>query len=290
MDKVLNILYNIDNKIKKRGIIMNITITQYPYKNFTKKFFLSPVGFWQAQDKVTGDVAPASIESEEFRNFKRRPEYAIGLSVQEIKTNFNVYSNEDVFDILFTGVALLRAAANLEDPDEAMIKIQEKLEQLHKSDFYTCPASTIYHEAEEGGLLLHTLNVYENIIELKKLKKFGFVSYDSAVVVALMHDLCKCGLYQKYLRNVKNDDGKWEQVEAFKIVDDPRAALGHGIESAYRASKYFNLSRDEFSAIRWHMGLWYCSPNEYNDLQHSNEQIPLVHLLQFADQLAITKY
>ena len=35
------------------------------------------------------------------------------------------------------------------------------LEFLERSDFFTAPASTRYHGAYEGGLLRHSLNVYE---------------------------------------------------------------------------------------------------------------------------------
>ena len=35
------------------------------------------------------------------------------------------------------------------------------LEFLEKSDFYTAPASTRYHGNYEGGLLEHSMKVYE---------------------------------------------------------------------------------------------------------------------------------
>ena len=38
------------------------------------------------------------------------------------------------------------------------------IEFIRKSDFYTAPASTKYHSCHEGGLLEHTLNVYNCLI------------------------------------------------------------------------------------------------------------------------------
>lgn len=35
---------------------------------------------------------------------------------------------------------------------------------IRKSDFYTAPASTRFHLSCEGGLLQHSLNVYEALI------------------------------------------------------------------------------------------------------------------------------
>lgn len=38
------------------------------------------------------------------------------------------------------------------------------LEWLKKSDFFTAPASTKFHRAHKGGLLEHSLNVYDCLI------------------------------------------------------------------------------------------------------------------------------
>ena len=93
-----------------------------------------------------------------------------------------------------------------------------------------------------------------------------------------------------YMRNVKNDEtGIWEKVPSYKRID-ASIPLGHGAQSMFMASRLFKLTADESLAIRWHMGVWNVSSNEYNDLQQANENYPLVHLLQFADQLSIVNY
>lgn len=43
-------------------------------------------------------------------------------------------------------------------------------------------------------------------------------------------------------------------------------------------------------AIRWHMGRWNVVDSEVNDLQTANENYPMVHMIQFADQLSIVNY
>ena len=40
------------------------------------------------------------------------------------------------------------------------------LKMLDRTDFYTAPASVKYHCNFEGGLLQHTLNVYDSLIRL----------------------------------------------------------------------------------------------------------------------------
>ena len=58
----------------------------------------------------------------------------------------------------------------------------------------------------------------------------------------------------------------------------------------FLASKCFKLSVSESLAIRWHMGFCRVADSDMNELQLANETHPLVHLLQFADQLAIVQY
>ena len=42
---------------------------------------------------------------------------------------------------------------------------KELLDWLRKTDFFTAPASTKYHCACEGGLVQHSVNVYEVLRE-----------------------------------------------------------------------------------------------------------------------------
>ena len=38
---------------------------------------------------------------------------------------------------------------------------------MNGSDFFTAPASTRYHGAYEGGLLEHSLNVYDCLVDIQ---------------------------------------------------------------------------------------------------------------------------
>ena len=46
--------------------------------------------------------------------------------------------------------------------------IQKLVNYINKTDFYKAPASTRFHLACEGGLLQHSLNVYDCLTEKKK--------------------------------------------------------------------------------------------------------------------------
>ena len=225
----------------------------------------------------------------EFEKFRSSPEFLVG---KQLQGNVSFESAVDFYETVLAGVLMLRACVYMSDrnPDRVISNVQKILDWIRSTDFYYAPSSTRFHDAYEHGLLYHTIQVVNNITDLIKIPKFKSVDMCSAILVALVHDWCKIGLYESYKRNVKDENtGVWNQVDAYRRKD-ASMPFGHGVQSLYIANKMFDLSLDEALAIRWHMGVWNVCDMEQNDLQQANEQYPLVHLLQFADQLAITKY
>lgn len=128
---------------------------------------------------------------------------------------------------------------------------QEFLDWLLKTDFFTAPASTKYHGACEGGLLLHSLNVYKTLRE--RYFEEGKDSEESFAICALLHDLCKARFYKVSTRNVKNDvTGQWEKVPYYTVED--AFPYGHGEKSVFLIERFMRLKTSEAMAIRWHMG------------------------------------
>ena len=162
------------------------------------------------------------------------------------------------------------------------------LEFLEKSDFFTAPASTRFHGAYEGGLLRHSLNVYECLtayLERERVKeqyKLN-VSDETAAVVALLHDLCKVNFYTISYRNSKNEKtGQWEKMPYYSINDT--LPYGHGEKSVYMISGFMRLSREEAMAIRWHMG--FSGIEDKNTIGAALEKYPLAFALSVADMEA----
>ena len=93
----------------------------------------------------------------------------------------------------------------------------------NKSDFFTAPASTRYHNAFEGGLLRHSLNVYHCLcayLERERVKQEYHLaaSPETVAIVALLHDVCKVNFYRVGWRNVKNEQtGQWEKQPRYEI-------------------------------------------------------------------------
>lgn len=195
------------------------------------------------------------------------------------------------YELKLQAVFEMKAAKMPASSEEVMKRrFSRCVEWLRSTDFYRCPASTRYHESHPFGLLQHSLKVFNKTLELLRLPSFADVDISSAVLCSLTHDWCKIGNYEEYMRNVKNEQtGKWEQVPSYRL-NMTSLTLGHGVTSMFLVSRFLNLTPEEAAAIRWHMGHWRVIPSEESELQRCNEIYPLVHLVQFADQLAITEY
>ncbi|MEG2393975.1 MAG: hydrolase [Ruthenibacterium sp.] len=127
---------------------------------------------------------------------------------------------------------------------------QQLLDWLGTTDFYTAPASTRFHGACESGLVMHSLNVY-NVLMQRYFEDTD--NRESFTICALLHDLCKANYYKSGFRNVKNDvTGQWEKVPTFHVQD--QFPFGHGEKSVYLIERFLRLKPAEAVAIRWHMG------------------------------------
>ena len=152
------------------------------------------------------------------------------------------------------------------------------------SDFFSAPASTRYHNAWEGGLCAHSLNVYEclrDYLNRDKVKKeFGLLySPESFAIVALLHDLCKVNIYKVSTRNVKDEFGRWKTVPYYEF--DDQLPYGHGEKSVYMISAYMKLTREEAFAIRYHMG--FSEEGNARNVGAAFEKFPLALALSIAD-------
>jgi len=163
--------------------------------------------------------------------------------------------------------------------------VNDLINWLLKEDFFTAPASTKYHGSHEGGLLEHSLNVYNCLkksIEINGLQ--DTYNDESIAIAALFHDLCKINLYVKGTRNVK-ENGQWIQKEIYE--HDERFPCGHGEKSVIILQNFIRLTADEILSIRAHMGGFDSSvrAGEYF-IGKIFERCKLALLLHFADMEA----
>ena len=125
------------------------------------------------------------------------------------------------------------------------------LKWLEGTDFFTAPASTKFHGACECGLVMHSINVYNAMMQHFFTEEED--NPETFAVCALLHDVCKANFYKVSTRNVKNDaTGQWEKVPFYQVAD--QLPYGHGEKSVYLIEHFMRLKTDEAIAIRWHMG------------------------------------
>ncbi|MBO7401187.1 MAG: HD domain-containing protein [Clostridia bacterium] len=153
------------------------------------------------------------------------------------------------------------------------------------SDFFTAPASTKFHNSVPGGLLKHSLNVYDCLVSYYKSERrtelFGLedVPDETLAVVALLHDLCKVNVYRETMRNVKDANGVWKQVPYYEFKDE--LPYGHGEKSVYIITGFMRLSREEAFAIRYHMG--FSNEDDARNVGAAFEMFPLALAVSIAD-------
>lgn len=163
------------------------------------------------------------------------------------------------------------------------------LDWLESTDFFDAPASTRYHLSRPGGLVEHSVHVYERLSALKEME-FEFhsnmsFSTETIAICGLLHDICKADYYSMEVRNRKNDHGKWEQYPFYVVKD--QLPYGHGEKSVYIISGFMKLSREEAMAIRWHMGGFdEAAKGGSSTLGAAFNQFPLALLLHLADMQA----
>jgi len=174
--------------------------------------------------------------------------------------------------------------------DEDETKVSAFISWLRaKTDFFIAPASTKYHCSVSGGLVEHTLNVYDALCKLvKDFDQEGTISERSILRAALLHDISKVNYYEKYFRNVKNDKTqKWEQIEDYRVYEPAKRFIfgSHEQNSEYIASKFFDLTTEESVAIlNHHGGLGFDSSKA--DVSPIYNKYTLACLLHLADMIA----
>lgn len=155
------------------------------------------------------------------------------------------------------------------------------------SDFFTAPASTRFHNSCEGGLLAHSLNVYDclvDYVERERVRDIFGMEYtrETLALTALFHDLCKVNTYKVSSRNVKDEKGVWHAVPYYEF--DDRLPYGHGEKSVYMLSGYMRLTREEAFAIRYHIG--FAGSEDNRNVSNVFGMFPLALALYIADMEA----
>ena len=148
------------------------------------------------------------------------------------------------------------------------------------------------HYAYPGGLLDHSLNVYDAAMNTREWvvrerpDLESLLPSDSIAIAALLHDVCKADFYELVRKKKRNEIGTYEEVETYEIHDE-HFPVGHGEKSVILLLQSgLDLSDDEIYAIRWHMGPWNLSRDDERFYRQAGKLTPLQSLIHSADTIA----
>lgn len=164
------------------------------------------------------------------------------------------------------------------------------IEWLEINDFFTAPCSTQYHLCREGGLLEHSLNVFDVMDKLARTmvgEKEHDEMINSIIICSLLHDVGKVGQFGKplyvenYLAKPDKDGNPVRSTAKPYITNAELLNVPHEIRSLSIIDRHIDLTEQEQFAILYHNGM-------YGDLKYqlSGKETPLYMLLHFADMWA----
>ena len=173
--------------------------------------------------------------------------------------------------------------------------IEYVIEDLETYGFFEAPASVRNHLNTPGGLVEHSLNVYDAAVMLREgiIKRRPDMEkalpMDALTLASLLHDVCKANIYRLVTRKRKNEIGMWEEVQEYE-VNYSQLPIGHGEKSVVMLLRMgLDLEDDEICAIRWHLGPWAVDTSSIEQDKSYRQSIansPLLPLIHTADTSA----
>lgn len=173
------------------------------------------------------------------------------------------------------------------------------IKQLNGSDFFIAPASAKHHGAYKGGLCEHSLQVYDNLVELvNKFYPNKEINPETLIIVALFHDFSKMNFYTEEIKNKKvysengskkDSMGKYDWVSytgyGYRELKDRFLIGNHEENSAYMINSFLPLSAEEYASIIHHHGSVGFDSTKQNPADFW-EKYPLSLLLYQADTIS----
>lgn len=166
-----------------------------------------------------------------------------------------------------------------EEIKQALLSVKRKgmkelVDFLEKTDYYIAPASSKYHLSEPFGLMIHQYSVYNILLEKNKMFNLR-INQDTIILTALLHDICKVGLYRK--------------VADQYITNKEVSKRGHGKLSLERIKRFITLTPEEEAIIKYHMGTFaiigvgYLEEYTAQEMHEAIKKFPTVQIFASCD-------
>jgi hypothetical protein len=170
------------------------------------------------------------------------------ISIEKIEENYNKFLT--IINVL---------------PEERKIPILNMLEVIGER-LAICPGSSKveYHACYPGGLVEHSIRVFQFAHSLEKLYKFGNIPRDSIIICSLFHDLGKLG-------DVDNEfyvptTERW-QIEKGHLYEYNKKItyMNTSLRSLFLLHHFgIKLTQDEYLAIYLHDGQYIDKNKDYS--------------------------
>jgi len=157
--------------------------------------------------------------------------------------------------------------------------IESLITELENGGFYTAPASSRNHLCNEGGLLEHSLDVYD--VALEMISEMDIINAQSVdlIIACLLHDVGKMGAFGEpnYIPNIL----KSGNVSTSKPWVTTKLGLQHQDISIMTVNKHIELTQEQAIAIKYHNGLYTADGRDIK-----GNETPLYLIVHFADMWA----
>lgn len=153
--------------------------------------------------------------------------------------------------------------------------VGELFNYIEDRGFTELPASLNHHLNYQGGLLIHSVNVTDALIDMTEKLGLTWMRPESPIIVGLFHDLCKLEFYKM---SPEND-------RYFIHNDNPELDFGgHGMLSVVIAQQHIKLTEEEMYCIRFHMGAY--EQKDWSKFDAAIRNYPNVLYTHTADMIA----
>jgi 23S rRNA maturation-related 3'-5' exoribonuclease YhaM len=163
--------------------------------------------------------------------------------------------------------------------------MNDLINHLTINGFYKAPCSASFHLSCEGGLLLHSISVYEIANKIYQALELQ-IPYDSVVLTSLLHDCGKLGNWGKPLYEPNYlKSGEISTAKPYVCNSELQFGVLHELASIQIVEKFIELTEDEHNSILGHNGLYGVFKN-----QISGKETPLYLLTHTADMFSSRFY
>ena len=146
------------------------------------------------------------------------------------------------------------------DRREPFLKLLDYAEK--NLGYKEAPCSTKYHLSRKGGLFEHSVSVAMTMVKIKRALTSS-ITDEQCIIVALLHDLGKCGIEGKPNYIMKEPTPKQVQYgyPGSIVYNEDLLFMEHEDRTLYLIHKLhditgFTLTEEEWAAIKYHNEPW----------------------------------